>query len=50
MHYSTLNKYNKANNQINGLRESLWSAPEFAQYVEFGLKALSPESETKVGE
>ena len=50
MYYETLNKQDKKNNQINGLRKSLWFAPEFTQYVKFGLSAFVPENETYVGE
>ena len=49
MYYNTLNKANPANNQINGVRKSLWNSSEFGRYIEYGLKALLPESETKVG-
>lgn len=48
--YKTKNKSNPMNNQINGLREAYWNRPEFSEYVFFGLKALSPESITYVGE
>ena len=50
MHYSTLNKANPANNQINGVRKSLWTSAEFGRYIKYGLQALSPESVTYVGE
>lgn len=48
MYYNTLNKANPANNQINGVRKSLWTSSEFGRYIEYGLQALLPESETKV--
>lgn len=48
--YKTLNKSNKMYNQINGLRKDYWNNLEFKEVVEYGLKALSNESLTYVGE
>ncbi len=44
-YYSTLNKGNRMNNQINGIR---WNNPNYKTYI-WAAQLVFPESETYVG-
>lgn len=49
-YYKTKNRGNPMNNQINGLAPKYWNRPEYSEYLIYGLKALSSEDITYVGE